>query len=423
MKGLCASDFHLHACRRDGNDAGLAAGRDFARLIDGYLAEGPVELVLCGDVYDLAIGGSAPVALRLQAIAETHVEFHAALTRVIAAGGRVIFVPGNHDYELASAEAQEWFDGAVPGARIEPWFWRLNGVHIEHGSQYDPDNAHPHPLLCHGDPLGIMLTRQIMHRLGDLALLDLNDRTPLVMLMHCFINYGLKTPGLVLRYCWLGLRGCLKPLPMPHDFGVRARLAEQDFAERHKLSRDEVRALAAMTEPPTHLAPPRLARRMYLDRMAFATLGICTALALGNALVLLAFVALGGVLGMYKNLYKGKVQDRLREAARRIARHGEAMQVIFGHAHAEHDDGTYLNAGSFTFPADRKRRAFIEIDLRSAHLMHMEMGGAVLAADQAPDKPLHHRPKHPLYAYARKTLSPPSGTSERRRRRRRRGVA
>jgi UDP-2,3-diacylglucosamine pyrophosphatase LpxH len=409
VKGIVASDFHLHASARDPNAAGLRSARDFAHLIDSSLKDGPIELVLCGDIYDLAIAGFAPVGERLRAIAETHLEFHEALRRVMEQGGRVIMVPGNHDYELDSTEARKWLEDAVPGARIEPWFWRVHGAHLEHGSQYDPDNSHPHPLRPEGDPLGILLTRQILHRLGDLKLLHLNDQTPLVLLAHCFVKYGWRTPGLVLRYWYTGLRswhGLRKRAKMDTRFEAEeAKAKEARFAQARDLPRDEVHALAMMGCAPTHLDEKRLIKRMYLDRMAYGAAAMLATLLTHSVWVLGGFVLGALMLGMYKNLYKGKVNDNLRTAAHRIARHGGAMQVVFGHAHKEHDDGTYLNAGSFAFPDDRSRRAFIEIDLRGARLRHMAVGGDILPADFEPDRTLRHRPKHPLYAYARKKLS------------------
>ena len=395
MRTLVIGDLHLYASafRKPDHHAARklsAASRDLARLAASYAARGPIEIVLSGDVYDLAATGSSPVEQRLAKIAAHHEELHEALRDVCRRGGRVVFIPGNHDYELLNEAAQRWVETHIPGARVQPWFYRVRDVaHIEHGNQHDPDNAHPHPLLPDGDPLGILLTRQLLHRLGDLRLLELNDRTPVPMLLHCFWNYGLRTPGMVLRYVLVGLAATRRArLP---DAAQRAEASARldRFVKDAGLDRAAVQQLVDTSPRPTHTDGDVLFRRMYLDRTLlgaatlFATLA---ALLLGAPRVALGIfgvaAAIGAIFGMYKNVYRGRVQDLLQAKAHSLAGEAAVRHVVFGHAHKEYDDGAYLNPGSFAFPPKKGLRTFVEIDGDDARLMHMHAGEGVV--DLAP---------------------------------------
>jgi UDP-2,3-diacylglucosamine pyrophosphatase LpxH/uncharacterized membrane protein len=141
----------------------------------------PFALVLNGDVLDLlriepdpVPGGASglerrfgppvtpAVAARMTAdILRGHAAFADALAIVLAAGQEVVFLPGNHDLELQWEPVQEEVRGAVAGRldarrvprsalerlRFEPWFLHEPGrIWIEHGCQYDPENAFRFPL-------------------------------------------------------------------------------------------------------------------------------------------------------------------------------------------------------------------------------------------------------------------------------------
>lgn len=391
MRTLVIGDLHLYSSyRQDAPGKLTAASRDLARLLHMYLQDGPVEVVLSGDIYDLAASGSTPVEERLKQIAGYHEDLHEALREVCRRGGRVIFVPGNHDYELAFEPAQKWLEAHVPGARVQPWFYRVRNVaHIEHGAQWDPDNAHPHPLLPQGDPLGVMLTRELLHRLGDLRLLDLNDRTPVPMLWHCFVNYGLRTPGMVARYIVVGLKASRRArLP---DSAERAEAAARlsTFMQSAGVDEQTVHGMLAQSPRPTHTNGDVLFKRMYLDRTLLGVTALFTALgALATSSPTVALAAVGAaavvglVFGMYKNIYRGRVQDLLQAAAHRLAAHARVSYVIFGHAHKEYDDAPYLNPGSFAFPQKRGMRAFVEIDGEQARLRYLQAGGALVPVEE-----------------------------------------
>lgn len=105
---------------------------------------------------------SPAVAARIvRDILHGHPAFADALATVLAAGHEVIVLPGNHDLELQWEPVQEELRRAVAdrvqsrGARgdastrlrFEPWFFHEPGrIWVEHGCQYDPENAFRFPL-------------------------------------------------------------------------------------------------------------------------------------------------------------------------------------------------------------------------------------------------------------------------------------
>jgi predicted phosphodiesterase len=395
MRLLVLGDIHLH----DGSDR--AASDDFAALVERTLEEGPFRLVLSGDVYDLAVAGSAPLRERLEAIDAWHPRFHEALCRVCRAGGDVVFVPGNHDAEMVEPEGRAFFESRVPGARVSTWFHREPGVaHVEHGHQYDPDNAQPHPLASLGDPLGVLLTRTLLARLGDLRLLRVAHATPIPIVVQCFIGYGLRTPGLIALYAWIGMRTVLRG-----DRGfAAARAAGRDrarqLADERGLPAVELHDLAALSA--RSVLENRLAafRRMYLDRLfasiAVALGGLAAVFGLlkltSAAEIALAAVAVVLVTVLSPNRYVGLVQERLRTAAHRIAATAGAPRVIFGHAHQVHDDGTYLNTGSFGMPPRGVPRSWVMVHQGVATHGTMMPGAILPAAPQRPGPVLETEP-------------------------------
>jgi UDP-2,3-diacylglucosamine pyrophosphatase LpxH len=140
-----------------------------------------LALILNGDIIDLlriepepAPGGASGIERRFGPVVTPevaarmardillgHVVFADAIAVVLAAGHEVVFLPGNHDLELQWEPVQEEVRSAVAdrlaarGAtsealrrlRFEPWFLHEPGrIWIEHGCQYDPENAFRFPL-------------------------------------------------------------------------------------------------------------------------------------------------------------------------------------------------------------------------------------------------------------------------------------
>ena len=161
--------------------------RAFCRWIcaDAAARGAPMTLVLNGDVFDFLriepeippegtslerrFGAlvTPPVAARMVAdILAGHPAFVEALAGVLAAEHDLVLVCGNHDLELQWPQVQEEVrralaaaldspaagasggtSGALARLRFEPWFHYEPGrIWIEHGCQYDPENAFRFPL-------------------------------------------------------------------------------------------------------------------------------------------------------------------------------------------------------------------------------------------------------------------------------------
>ncbi len=142
-------------------------------------------LIVNGDCFDflavppyLADGLSTPqIALeKLARIASTHPDFFMALRDFLAQGGKVVFLPGNHDIELCFEEIRTEVTRLLGGdvgltfgldQGYQPW----PDVYIEHGNQYDLWNYAPGVWDEHGKaltprPSSLLLPRgtQYMHR-------------------------------------------------------------------------------------------------------------------------------------------------------------------------------------------------------------------------------------------------------------------
>src|SRR6187551_2816798 len=94
---LVLSDVHLS------RSYGMATSADLAQLVARHTH---CELVLAGDVVDLTLDAAQVTAQSsLQAALAPHQQLVGAVRKHVRAGGRVSFIPGNHDSTLAQNEA------------------------------------------------------------------------------------------------------------------------------------------------------------------------------------------------------------------------------------------------------------------------------------------------------------------------------
>jgi UDP-2,3-diacylglucosamine pyrophosphatase LpxH len=129
----------------------------FAAFVDHLLAEGPPpSLVALGDLFDLTGFDPGPVTVgpgqverrtvrRLERVADGHPAVFAALRRLLAAGGRLEVVAGNHDQVIRRPAARAWLEhtlGDTGRVRVHAWIlYRPGLLYAEHGSQYHDINA------------------------------------------------------------------------------------------------------------------------------------------------------------------------------------------------------------------------------------------------------------------------------------------
>ena len=346
-----------------------------ARLVDRSTG---AELVLNGDVFNLSLdpGHRDPVESVLAMLAP-HEELRTSLRSKLAAGQPVTLVPGNHDADVARSGTRDgllaWLElGPSTPLAVVPWLVRRDGVHVEHGHVYDPDNAPTHPLVpptADTEPLGVALTRRFLAPNKAFDFAHATEVTPLNGLKRAVRTFGARTPLLLGRY-----------FKESGEFvgGARWRpelLAEQragnlrmpDAARDAGLDEALLRALDEDRPRPTHESFERAFFRLYFDRV-LATAGVGTGAVLGVLARSGTLLGLGALGALYlvestrrgTNRYEGLPVKRLRAAAERVRALSNAELVVFGHTHVPESLPGYLNPGSFTYRAGPRPYAYVD---------------------------------------------------------------
>jgi UDP-2,3-diacylglucosamine pyrophosphatase LpxH len=354
---LVMSDVHLNYASQAPHVA------DLARLVHEFPR---AELVLAGDVFDLSRDPPRrDPAESIVALLRHHRSLFDALRSHLSGGGRLTLIAGNHDAAVADHRVREALLDALdltPDAPLEtePWFVRRGRVHIEHGHLYDPDNAPAHPLALWSyatEPLGIALTRRFLAPTGALDMAHAHETTPVAALVRAFELFGARAPLVVARYFATAIRLCAEAgrqsgLALERQLGEGAL---DTFARQTGLPKDLLAELANAGADPTHHRFTDTFMRLYFDRVV-ATLSLLFGASTLIAKKSPAGAAVAAVSGAYlgrslkrKSRYSGIVEQRLREAAGRVAERTDAELVIFGHTHREDAAPRYLNSGSFAY--------------------------------------------------------------------------
>jgi predicted phosphodiesterase len=367
---LVLSDVHLS----HGGCEPVAA--DLARLVASYPGH---EIVLNGDLFTLSCDRpTRDPAESAASILRGQPTLRSALSRHLGSGSPITILAGNHDSGVqlpgvhpALLDVLE--RGADAPLRIEPWFVRRNGVHIEHGHVYDPDNAPTHPLApmsFRTEPLGVILTRRFLGPLDGFVVAQRHEDPPLRMIRNAFDMAGPRAPLLLLRFSGVLVMVCA-------ETAVHSRLASErsegdlqltQYGKKTGVADTALRALLDAGPAPTHASFRRTFMRLYFDRM-LATLAIpasfLVAPSLGAGALVLAAASLGYLLASHhregSNRYRNRMPDHLRAGASLVRRVTGAHLVIFGHTHREDEADGYLNSGSFQYTT-RTERPFLYVD-------------------------------------------------------------
>ena len=366
------SDVHL------GHEGRGSVALDLARVVASHPGH---EIVLNGDIFNLSCDerGRDP-AESAAAMVGREPQLRAALRDHVASGSPLTFLAGNHDAGVQFPEVQGALLGllelgAGAALRVEPWFVRRDGVHIEHGHMYDPDNAPAHPLAPPGfrsEPLGVALKRRFLGPHDKFVSVHQHEATPVENIKFAFQECGLRAPAILLRFCAVSAAICA-------ETAVRSRLAAEERRGEAELARCSattgvpeatLRELLDAGPAPTHTSFRRTFLRLYYDRM-LATLvvpaGLLAALAGagagGAALSLgsLAYVIASVRRGANRN--PGGMPGHLRRGAALVRQLTGASLVLFGHTHREDQAEGYLNSGSFGYPQGTER-SFLRVDER-----------------------------------------------------------
>lgn len=362
------------------SDAHLSgrAGTKTAMALERVLAQHPgAELILVGDILDLSLfpATTEPAESASRSLS-THASLLATLQAHVLAGGRINWIPGNHDAGVESPAAINELRRllACPDERqlqVSPWFLRRGSVHIEHGHLYDRDCAPNHPLADHdgrSEGLGTALMRRFVAPNDALIFAHAHTTTPLSGLATAFAKWGPRAPLVIVNYFRTAFALCAETRTHRGRFADDASAGQARLdahAARVGLHGEQLESLLAGVPKPTHQRLSSTFHRLYFDRIAAAT-----ALATGTALLGLrglsvasqlpqlgtSALLLGGLGASYlaanvrsqKERYIGPVSS-LQRAAELVARTTGAETVVFGHTHVEVSQPGYANLGSFGY--------------------------------------------------------------------------
>ena len=433
---------------------------DFRRFCQHLCEEAATEerefkLIFNGDAFDflrldkIDVGEKfSPVltptraAAEVESILKGHPEFVRAVASVLKAGHTVIFLPGNHDIEVQWAPVQDAMRKAIAASpefeseqvaelamqhlEFRPWFYYEPGrIWIEHGCQYDPENAFRYPLreglvdlpdAIHeaelDNPLGNFFQRYLYNAFGHITFIVPSTRANARYLKWLSVNQ----PGLLLRiirshwrFWWQILRRVAKyparernRLVQNHETELK-RLAEESGLQEKLLQIDElkefhtdlfaairgfgfqaVRALLAFMLIGSLVLGLWFAGYHSINTLAVGLVGKAALFFMFGFVFLLC--AVGFVLFLVLRTGTGVPPQPMRRAAAKIANLLDVPVVTFGHSHDEvvwrDSDRWYFNTGTwiavFThdvlLPRERVQFTFLRVRDKEAQLLHWSPG-------------------------------------------------
>jgi len=377
---------------------------EFRKLVDVVLS-----MLRRGDALDLVFGGDCvefettpsgekthepatedeAIAV-LEQVTRDHPIFLGAIADVIEAGHRVIFVVGNHDAALTFPGVQRALKSAIYDwvepmskddrddlprrLRVQPWFFQNeDGIHIEHGHQYDGYCAFRDPLrpfepgaLAIHPTVGSLAFRHLVSRMGFFNPYD--DRSFMLSVpryvKHWVRYYLFSRRSLAVRWFAGAIRVVLEVIRRrPSRVLLRALRAQAAatrtaYALAQGLDPKAVEKHAELFAVPADEDPHRILREFRLDHAALAAVGVAGLITaafrpkLGLGLALGALVA--GIAQEFllprEPLTNGYA--KVDSAQRKVSEIYDARAVVFGHTHQPHaeiEDGVlYANTGSWT---------------------------------------------------------------------------
>jgi hypothetical protein len=409
-------------------------------------------------------------ATEVESVLQGHPVFVRAVAATLKAGHTVIFLPGNHDIEVQWKPVRaairralrraplfqgdpDRADEALSRLSFHSWFYYEPGrAWIEHGCQYDPENAFRYPLrgglvdeedALHqaelDNPLGNFFQRYLYNAFGHITFIVPSTRANTRYLKWLVFNQPELLARVVTshwRFWWQVLRRVAKYPSRQRDRLQQAH--EQELAELATASGlgktlVEIDALketrADVTATLQSLGRQALKLSFAILMIGLLVLGLWFAAIhglnqlrwglMGKATVFLSFgfvflfSAFGAVLYLLTRANAAVPPQPLREAAAKIGDMLEVPIVSFGHTHDEvlwrhdrHDDEVswYYNTGTwiavFThdvlLPRERIQFTFLRIRDKTADLLHWSPGRGepmpVILLDEAPASPFSPSP-------------------------------
>ncbi|NVB41926.1 metallophosphoesterase [Pseudenhygromyxa sp. WMMC2535] len=384
-------------------------------------------------------------------ILDGHPGFVDGLARLLVAGHEVVILPGNHDIEIQWAPVRRQIEKYVLGRvrerataerevadagdrlRFPPWFWYEPGrIWIEHGCQYDPENAFTYqlrgalaeaPREVHESeydmPLGNFFQRYLFNGFGAITFIVPSTRAHTRYAKWLLSN----TPHLIWRVLISHLRFWPQAIRRIAQNQSRARAA---YREAHKRALDELAELptagalgdklrevdalkergASVVEAVSTLTRQVLTALLGIVALAALVFGLWFAgfhaiaqLKGGFMVKAMLFMALdftflvAAIFGIGWGLFRSPRQNSspLRRAAQKIVNILDVPVVAFGHTHDEvlwrlerpgGQPAWYYNTGTwlavFThdvlMPRERVQFTFLRMRENEAELLYWSPG-------------------------------------------------
>ncbi|MEW6442754.1 MAG: metallophosphoesterase [bacterium] len=373
----------------------LFVDSSFRKLLEHLQAamEGPIELVLNGDIFDfdsvlaLPERPEFPVSwlerrrglkaeepksrFKIRRILQDHPAFVEALREFLLRGHRVIFVAGNHDIELMWTGVQRDIVQTLDlpeelreNVRFVEWFYISNqDTLIEHGNQYDAYSAcaNPlYPLIKKGSRKSLRLPFSNLagrYMTNGMGLFNPHVEGSYIMsfrgYLAFFFRYLLRVQPLLL---WTWLWGAIVTLVDSLSEGLKPAYKDplsfqkrvEEIAFRSNATPVQVMALRELHAHPAVFNPFMVMRELWLDRFVllgvvwfasfqiFSTLNVFARVSslwfwIPLALFMAAFI-------FYAQSVRSDVYKVQKAALRRVpaaAAIAGVSRVVHGHTHRE----------------------------------------------------------------------------------------
>ncbi len=368
----------------------------------------PVELVLAGDIFDFDTVIRAPdpspfplswlercrgmvpeearSAWKMGRILADHPALVRALTRWMEDGNFLVFIIGNHDLELHWPAVQAELRAALAPPRHDALtvceFFRVCGgdTLVMHGNQLDAycvchDPLHPF-IEVKGRlrvrlPFGNVAGKLMMNGMGLFnPHVETSFIRPFTEYVTFFFRYvARQQPFLAWTWFWTAIA----TLWVSVDEGLRpalrdpARLEERvrDAARRARSTPSMVRALRDVAVHPAVFSPLKVARELWLDRVALLFLLVVVVFQFSTALHWMSGVGPGWAVALFLALLPfyvayarscrsevGDTEATIEQRIGELAGIARVSRVVMGHTHRaavrRHDGVDFLNTGHWS---------------------------------------------------------------------------
>lgn len=370
------SDAHLRDAPPHADDPALVD------LLAAIAGRDPGRLVLNGDFFDFVKVTAVPPdsdrfdppvtaaerlyglgtgedrsAWKVARILDANPRVAAALRAIVGNGHEVVFLPGNHDAEIAHDAVRREVAGRIDPAgtgrvSFSEWFYYEPGrLYVEHGSQYDRENALSAVAAPAADdargripmPFGIVSSRYFANTIERRCGLPPSDIGPGGYFLWVFRNHGPRALLAIARYFVFAVICLLRSGPFAGRDGVRAQAAQLGSMRTVAL-RCGMDLAAALRIDALRVEPILASFRKTLLRLYLPQVGVTVALWIAALAVVAAAPGrwywapplIAGslvVLAVSRGLYTGRIRDRLEQAAGSIGEILGVPCIVFGHDH------------------------------------------------------------------------------------------